>query len=70
MMGSLIGITLKEIGGASACGGFEAEGQEFVASCLSETILKLAPWSGGKSIPQGDLFRDLNIFLVLGECCP
>jgi hypothetical protein len=53
-MGSLIGITLKEVGGASACGELEAEGQEFFASCLSEAILKLAPWSGGKSTPQGE----------------
>jgi hypothetical protein len=40
MMGSWIGITLKEVGGASASGGLEAEGQEFFASCLSEAILK------------------------------
>jgi len=40
MMGSWIGITLKEVGGASSCGGLEAEGQEFFASCLSEAILK------------------------------
>jgi hypothetical protein len=42
-MGSWIGITLntlKEAGGASACGGVEAEGQEFFASCLSVAILK------------------------------
>jgi len=39
-MGSWIGITLKEGGGASASGGLEAEGQEFFASCLSEAILK------------------------------
>jgi len=38
--GSWIGITLKEVGGASACGELEAEGQEFFASCLSEAILK------------------------------
>ena len=38
MMGSWIGITLKEDGGASACGGLEAEGKEFFASCLSEAI--------------------------------
>jgi hypothetical protein len=40
MMGSLIGITLKEVEGASASGGLEAEGQEFFASFLSEAILK------------------------------
>jgi hypothetical protein len=40
MMGSWIGITPKEVGGASACGGLEAEGQEFFASCLSGAILK------------------------------
>jgi hypothetical protein len=40
MMGLWIGITLKEVGGASACGGLEAEGQEFFALCLSEAILK------------------------------
>jgi hypothetical protein len=39
-MGLWIGITLKEVGGASTCGGLEAEGQEFFASCLSEAILK------------------------------
>jgi hypothetical protein len=32
-------ITLKELGGSSASGGLEAEGQEFFASCLSEAIL-------------------------------
>jgi hypothetical protein len=40
MMGSWRGITLKEVGGASACGGLEAEGQGLFASCLSEAILK------------------------------
>jgi hypothetical protein len=40
MMGSWIGITLIEVGGASACGGLEAEGQEYFALCLSEVILK------------------------------
>ena len=54
IMGSWIGITLIEVGGASACGGFEAEGQEYFAFCLSEVILKLAPWSGGKPTPQGE----------------
>jgi hypothetical protein len=34
MMGSWIGITLSEVGEASACGGLEAEGQEYVALCL------------------------------------
>jgi hypothetical protein len=40
MMGSWIGIPLIEVGGASACGGLEAEGQEYFALCLSEVILK------------------------------
>jgi hypothetical protein len=40
MMGSWIGIALKEVGGASVSGALEAEGQEFVALCLSEAILK------------------------------
>ena len=40
MMGSGIGITLIEVGGASACGGLEAESQEYFALCLSEVILK------------------------------
>jgi hypothetical protein len=31
---------VEEVGGASAYGGLEAEGQEFFASCLSEAILK------------------------------
>jgi hypothetical protein len=39
MMGSWIGITLIEVGGASACDGLEAEGQEYFALCLSETLL-------------------------------
>ncbi len=39
MMGSWIGITLIEVGGASACGGLEAEGQEYFALCLSEALL-------------------------------
>jgi len=40
MMGSWIGITLLEVGGASASGGLEAERQEYFALCLSEAILK------------------------------
>jgi hypothetical protein len=40
MMGSWIGITLIKVGGASACGGLEAEGQEYFALCLSEVTLK------------------------------
>jgi len=40
MMGSWIGITLIEVGGASACSALEAKGQESFASCLSEAILK------------------------------
>ena len=50
-MGSWIGISLVEVGGASACTGLEAEGQEYFALCLSPSllrinlvILKLAPW--------------------------
>ncbi len=43
-----------EIGGGSAYGGLEAEGQEYFALCLSEVMLKLAPWSGGKPTPQGE----------------
>ena len=35
-----MGITLIEGGGASACGGLEAEAQESFALCLSEAILK------------------------------
>jgi len=61
MMGSWIGITLIEVGGASACAGLEDEGQEYFALCLSPSflrinsvILKLAPWSGGKPTPQGE----------------
>jgi len=61
MMGSWIGITLVEVEGASACTGLEAEGQEYFALCLSPSflrinsvILKLAPWSGGKPISQGE----------------
>jgi hypothetical protein len=61
MMGSWIGITLVEVGGASACTGLEDEGQEYFALCLSPSflrinsvILKLAPWSDGKPIPQGE----------------
>ena len=38
-MGSWIGITLIEVRGASACGGLEAEGQEYFALCLSEALL-------------------------------
>jgi hypothetical protein len=44
-MGSWIGSTLKEVGGTSACGELEAEGQEFFASCLSEAIFK-------RSVPE------------------
>ncbi len=33
-MGSWIGIPLIEVGGASACGGLEVEGQEYFALCL------------------------------------
>ncbi len=38
-MGSWMGITLKEVGGVSASGRLEAEGQEFFALCLSKAIL-------------------------------
>jgi hypothetical protein len=41
MMGSWIGITLIEVGGASACGGLEAEGQEYFALCLSPSFLRI-----------------------------
>ena len=33
-----IGITLIEVGGASACNGLEAEGQESLASCLRSFV--------------------------------
>ena len=39
-MGLWIGNTLIEVGGASACAGLEAEGQEYFALCLNEVILK------------------------------
>jgi hypothetical protein len=39
-MGSWIVITLIKAGGASACSGLEAQGQEYFALCLSEVILK------------------------------
>jgi hypothetical protein len=54
MMGSWIGITLIEVGGASTCGGLEAEGQEYFALCLSEVILKFVPGSDSKPTPQGE----------------
>jgi len=54
ILGSWIEIILVEVGGTSACGGLEAEGQQYSALCLSEVILKLAPWSGGKPTPQGE----------------
>ena len=38
-MGSWIGITLIEVGGASAFGGLEAEGQEYFALRFSEAVL-------------------------------
>ena len=38
MMGSWIGITLIEVGGASACSGLEAEGKESFASCLRSFV--------------------------------
>ncbi len=41
MMGSWIGITLIKVGGASACGGLEAEGQEYFALCLSPSFLRI-----------------------------
>ena len=37
-MGLWIGNTLIEGGGASACAGLEAEGQEFFASCLRSFV--------------------------------
>jgi hypothetical protein len=52
IMGSWIGVTLKEVGGASAYGRLEAEGQEFFASCLSEAILKRSAPE-----PEGPLFQ-------------
>ncbi len=41
MMGPWIGIALIEVGGASACGGLEAEGQESFALCLSPSFLRI-----------------------------
>jgi len=41
MMGSRIGITLIEVGGASACGGLEAEGQKYFTLCLSPSFLRI-----------------------------
>ena len=38
MMGSRTDITLMEVGGASACGGLEAEGQESFVSCLRSFV--------------------------------
>jgi hypothetical protein len=53
MMGSWRGITLKEVGGAFASGGLEAEGQEFFASCLIEAILRRsAPEAKGALSPH------------------
>ncbi len=40
MMGSWIGITLIEVGRASACGKLEVEAQEYFGLCLGEVILK------------------------------
>jgi hypothetical protein len=41
MMGSWIGITLIKVGGASAFGGLEAEGQKYFALCLSPSLLRI-----------------------------
>jgi len=38
MMDLWIGITLKEVGGASACGGLEAEGRKSFALCLKSFV--------------------------------
>jgi len=38
MMGSWIGITLIEVGEASACGGLEAKGQEYFTLCLRSFV--------------------------------
>jgi len=38
IMGSRIGITLIEVGGASACSGLEAEGQQSFASCIKPFV--------------------------------
>jgi len=40
MVGLKMGITLIEVGGASACCGLVAEGKESIASDLNEVILK------------------------------
>ena len=52
MMGSWIGIILKEVGGASTCGGLEAEGQEFFASCLSPSFLRINSAILKRSAPE------------------
>ena len=41
ILDSWIGIALIEVGGASACGGLEAEGQEYFALCLSHSFLRI-----------------------------
>jgi len=38
MIASWIGITLIEVGGAPACSGLEAEGQESFASCFRSFV--------------------------------
>jgi hypothetical protein len=38
MMGFWIGITLIEVGGASACSGLQAEGQQSFASALKPFV--------------------------------
>jgi hypothetical protein len=58
MMGSWIGITLIEVGEASACGGLEAKGQEYFTLCLRSFVSqgKLSDTQARRSRTESNVF--------------
>jgi hypothetical protein len=55
MIGLKMGITLIEVGGASACRGLEAEGKESIASYLSPSFLRINSVILKRSAPEPKL---------------
>jgi hypothetical protein len=58
MMGSWIGITLIEVGEASACGGLEAKDQEYFTLCLRSFVPqgKLSDTQARRSRTESNVF--------------
>jgi hypothetical protein len=68
-MGPWIGIALIKVGGASACGGLEAEGQESFALCLRSFVPqgKLSDTQARRSRAESKVF---SVFYVQYSIIP